>query len=77
MAESIIFVFLDGFGLGSSGSSNPLFTTGIPSLESLIGSKLVAGYEIFNTGATFKGIDASLGVEGLPQSATGQTALCT
>jgi hypothetical protein len=72
-----IFVFLDGFGLGDATLSNPIFTSGITAFEEIAGNKLLKGIDVFKSGALFKGIDATLGVDGLPQSATGQTALFT
>lgn len=72
-----IFVFLDGFGLGDPISSNPLFISGITTFEEIAGEKLLKGIDVFKSGILFKGIDATLGVDGLPQSATGQTALFT
>lgn len=74
---SFIFVFLDGFGLGDTVSDNPLFTDGIRILEKIGGQKLIRGIGIQKQDILFKGIDANLGLEGLPQSATGQTALLT
>lgn len=73
----LIFVFLDGFGLGSETQDNPLYTDGIPVLEQILGQKLTYGMDIDKPGVLVKGIDATLGVEGIPQSATGQTALFT
>lgn len=73
----LIFIFLDGFGLGDAVITNPLYINGIPALEKISGEKLINGIDIVGPGMLFKGIDATLGVEGLPQSATGQTALFT
>ncbi len=73
----VIFVFLDGVGLGEPTDNNPLATAPMPALQSLIGGPLVAGREIDKPGLLLKPIDATLGVTGLPQSATGQTALFT
>lgn len=75
--RSVIFVFLDGFGLGSADANNPLFTKGIPIFEIVAGGKLIAGIDICRNDILIKGIDATLGVDGTPQSATGQTALMT
>lgn len=73
----LIFVFLDGVGLTEPTDSNPFATTPMPALHSLIGGPLVAGREIDEAGLLLKPIDATLGVAGTPQSATGQTALFT
>jgi hypothetical protein len=60
----IIFIFVDGLGIGPDDPDvNPLSGGRLPLLE-----KLIAGAVP---------LDACLGVEGLPQSATGQTALLT
>lgn len=72
-----IFVFLDGVGLGEPSDSNPLASAPMPALRSLIGGPLVAGREIDEPELLLKPIDATLGVAGIPQSATGQTALFT
>lgn len=73
----LIFMFLDGVGLAEPVDSNPFATTPMPALQSLIGGPLVAGREIDEPGLLLKPIDATLGVAGLPQSATGQMALFT
>ena len=73
----LIFIFLDGVGLAESSDSNPFATAPMPALQSLIGGPLVAGHEIDRPGLLLKPIDATLGVAGLPQSATGQMALFT
>lgn len=75
--NSLVFVFLDGFGLGEPSEKNPLFTTGIPSLEQRIGARLLKGCNVFSSSVLTRGIDACLGINGLPQSATGQTTLLT
>lgn len=79
MAHRIIFVFVDGIGLGAPGSSNPFSTISLPGFETLSDNqpwdsdaKPVAGKDF-----SFRGIDATLGIEGLPQSGTGQATLFT
>ncbi|MBC8263207.1 MAG: hypothetical protein H8E47_03680 [Anaerolineales bacterium] len=76
-SPSVIFVFLDGLGLGPADETNPLWLAPMPNLRRLLGGPLVAGQDVDRPGLLFKGIDALLGVPGLPQSATGQTALFT
>lgn len=73
----VIFVFLDGVGLGEATDNNPLATAPMPALQSLIGGPLVAGHEVDKSDLLLRPIDATLGMTGLPQSATGQTALFT
>jgi hypothetical protein len=76
-SPSVIFVFLDGLGLGPADETNPLWLAPMPNLCRLLGGPLVAGRTVDRPGLLFKGIDALLGIQGLPQSATGQTALFT
>ena len=70
---SIILFFIDGLGLGEPNGQNPLFSTGdIEPLNNFIGS---------GAPVLFDGIlvptDPRLGVEGRPQSASGQTTILT
>lgn len=61
----VLFVFIDGLGIGSRDPAvNPMYTGKTPALVRLLDECCVP-------------IDAQLGVPGLPQSATGQTALLT
>jgi len=73
----VVFVFLDGVGLGPADESNPFWTARMPVLRGLLGTPLADGVVVNRPGLLLKGVDACLGVEGLPQSATGQTALFT
>jgi 2,3-bisphosphoglycerate-independent phosphoglycerate mutase len=74
----ILFLFLDGVGLGANVDTNPFALAKTPLLESLLGSKLTNGLEPFaKDNLVFKQLDATLGFTGLPQSATGQTTLLT
>lgn len=74
---SVIFVFVDGVGLGDAGKHNPLVSGKYSSF------RFMAGGQEFTSRAEpvqqenhcFKGIDACLDVEGLPQSGTGQVSL--
>ncbi len=69
---SIVFVFLDGVGFGKNDpETNPWATV---KQDSLIA---VEGRGPSREGAVWKPLDACLGVDGLPQSATGTTALFT
>lgn len=61
----VLMVFVDGLGLGAENpATNPLLDVAFPSLRTLLRERSVP-------------VDARLGVPGLPQSATGQTALLT
>ena len=79
--RSVIFVFLDGVGLGPADASNPFWSAETPVLRELLGGPLVEGLHLEARGSAtpvlFRGIDATLGVAGLPQSGSGQTALFT
>jgi len=72
---SVLFCFLDGVGLGPDDPTNPLARAGTPALRQLLGGPLVAPGGVEGDGALLLAADARLGVPGLPQSATGQTAL--
>ena len=75
---SILFIFLDGVGLAPAGPGNPLSTVPMPHLWDLLGGPLVLnGGDTSAKEVTLRALDACLGVPGLPQSATGQTALLT
>ena len=75
----LLFVFLDGVGLGTDDSKvNPFVVARTPFLSKLLGGDLTRELpERLESNLTFKHLDARLGYEGLPQSATGQTALLT
>jgi len=73
--RKVLLFFIDGLGVGEDDPDrNPLATGEFPSLrltrtqrpEGTVGSPIVA-----------RGLDASMGVQGLPQSATGQTSILT
>jgi 2,3-bisphosphoglycerate-independent phosphoglycerate mutase len=73
-----IFLFLDGVGLGAETPTNPLaWSAQFPFVSDLLGTPLLTGREVSTPHKLLKPIDARLGVPGLPQSATGQTALYT
>jgi 2,3-bisphosphoglycerate-independent phosphoglycerate mutase len=76
----LLFLFLDGVGLGSDDAGvNPLVRALMPNMMAMLGDRrLVAGSAPLETRrATLVALDACLGVEGLPQSATGQATLLT
>ena len=73
----VLFVFLDGVGLAPAGPHNPLSTAPMPSLRGLLGGPLVLDAASQDGILSLRPVDACLGVPGLPQSATGQTALFT
>lgn len=76
----VVLLFLDGVGIGRNDSkTNPFFRTKLPTLTSLCGGKLPhKSYKrISSDNAEIISINATLGVPGLPQSGTGQTAIFT
>jgi 2,3-bisphosphoglycerate-independent phosphoglycerate mutase len=76
----VLFLFLDGVGLGPDDPNiNPLAQAVMPNLSRLLdGQRLVAGETSLVTDrATLVALDACLGVPGTPQSATGQATLLT
>jgi hypothetical protein len=74
---AIIFVFIDGIGLDSAHPHNPFAHVSQPYIQQLIGGPLIQDSIIYapEQRVLLKPIDATLGVPGLPQSGTGQTAL--
>lgn len=97
MTESLVFVFVDGLGLGVDDPDvNPLATDRYPHLAEFAGGRLtragIAGstarHPELGSGSRrrnpslhrhwlAKPIDANLGLDGLPQSGTGQATLFT
>ena len=76
----VVLFFLDGVGIGSTDPDvNPLFRARLPVLTSLLGGKMFhKGLKSIRTRlAQMKPVNATLGVAGLPQSGTGQTAIFT
>jgi len=76
---SVIFLFIDGVGLGEEEPYNPFMRQEYDAFKSMTdGQPFSRRAEAFVNGRhLFKPVDATLGVEGLPQSGTGQTALFT
>jgi hypothetical protein len=76
----VLFIFLDGIGLGENNLGiNPFANARMPNLNTLLdGRSLVKDSAPFiGEHATLLAIDPSVGVNGLPQSATGQAMLVT
>ncbi|HMB23865.1 MAG: metalloenzyme domain-containing protein [Chloroflexota bacterium] len=76
----VLFIFLDGIGLGENDpETNPFARAKMPNLNDLL-----EGRSLFREVAPFHGeratllaVDPAVGVSGLPQSATGQAILLT
>lgn len=76
----VLLIFLDGVGIGGSDPDvNPFMRARLDTLTSMIGDKqaFVSAEKHQTIRATLMPLDARLGVAGLPQSGTGQTALFT
>lgn len=76
----VLFLFLDGVGLGDDDpKQNPFSTARLPTLEALLDDRRLiassAPYE--GSKATLLTVDARMGVDGRPQSATGQATILT
>ncbi len=77
---NVLFIFLDGIGLGKNDPAiNPLANAHMPNLAQLLdGKRLTAENAPFNgEQASLLAVDPNVGVDGLPQSATGQAILLT
>lgn len=78
--RSVVFVFLDGVGLGLDDPDvNPLAAFALPSFSRLAGAQpwTSDARRIEQPDHVFRPIDATLGIDGLPQSGTGQATLFT
>ncbi len=78
----ILFLFLDGIGLGESDPRiNPFAIADLPTLHSLLGGRRLLRdtpeYDNPTAHSRFIPTDASMGVSGPPQSATGQATILT
>jgi 2,3-bisphosphoglycerate-independent phosphoglycerate mutase len=76
----VLFIFLDGVGLGADAPAlNPFAGAAMPHLQALLdGRKLLAASAPYHgRRGSLIPLDAGLGVQGLPQSATGQAVLLT
>jgi hypothetical protein len=69
---SVLLIFVDGVGIGTRGAHNPL-----DGLHSEFFSIFHGETHHLPFGGLLAETDARLGVDGLPQSATGQTAILT
>jgi 2,3-bisphosphoglycerate-independent phosphoglycerate mutase len=67
--QRVIFIFIDGAGIGRSDTGNPFFAA-----QSLF-LPFWQGASTLPDGTPLTSIDATLGIPGPPQSASGQTAL--
>ena len=75
--SAVLLIFVDGIGLGPNSPTNPFVDAASPTLRGLLGGPLSLEQCQVGEQLVLRAIDATLGVEGLPQSATGQTTLFT
>ncbi len=77
--RKVLLIFIDGLGLGEENpATNPLIRIDPTFFRGLFGGPLSRERgQIINDTACLVPTDAGLGVPGLPQSATGQTAIFT
>ena len=76
--DNFLLIFLDGVGLGTPTKDNPLsMSDSMPYLADYLGQLLLKGASLTGENVLLKGLDTTLGVLGLPQSATGQTTIYT
>ncbi|MBN1524172.1 MAG: hypothetical protein JW904_06815 [Spirochaetales bacterium] len=75
--QKIVFVFLDGFGLGQNSPDNPVVTFGNQLFTDFFPELPDLNLNIKTESVTAIPLDAACGVPGIPQSATGQTTLFT
>lgn len=77
---NVLLLFLDGVGIGKPDPTiNPFFQAKLPTFASLLGRELFSTKRrrISTRAAELVPVNATLGVAGLPQSGTGQTAIFT
>jgi len=74
-----LFIFIDGIGLGKCDSENPFEINDTPGISRVLGGHRLTTDAVNYIGphATMLGLDAVMGVPGLPQSATGQASIFT
>ena len=72
-----LVVFVDGVGLAPASTANPFSAATMPYLTRILGGPLTAESTQAGNEVLLRPIDACLGVDGLPQSATGQATLFT
>jgi 2,3-bisphosphoglycerate-independent phosphoglycerate mutase len=74
----VLLIFLDGVGIGKKDPTvNPFFAANLPALSNILDGNIpyLHAKNFYSDTVSMKKINATLGVEGLPQSGTGQTAL--
>ncbi len=75
--QPVLMIFLDGVGIGKKDETfNPFFKYGFRTFTEIFGAVPSDENQVLNKNGSFLfPVDARLGVEGLPQSGTGQTSI--
>ena len=78
-SSHFLFLFLDGVGVGDENpNANPFFSSDLKNFKSIFGGVPSKAKPFIENGTAFvQSCDALLGVEGFPQSGTGQVTLFT
>lgn len=76
---AVILLFVDGVGLGEEAEHNPWFSYDPPFLKELLNGNRLTQQSVGKYGKEILllATDSKLGIEGLPQSATGQATIFT
>lgn len=76
---AVLFIFVDGVGVGPAGPQNPLSVHSYSFLQHFTNQDDLTSdtSQLVTANTLYKAIDANLDIEGLPQSGTGQTSLFT
>ncbi len=75
---SVLFIFVDGVGMGEESKDNPFFSAHLPTFVRLFGSiPTLQNPELRGKESLLIPIAATLGIPGLPLSGTGQATLLT
>lgn len=74
---SVLFLFVDGIGIGDDHADNPFSSFEWPGFRSITNGQSLTQSAQYSSSSSlvFKPVDATLGVDGLPQSGTGQATL--
>ncbi len=71
---ALFVILIDGVGLAPAGPTNPV-AAGLPLIAGVVGAALAAGLDVATPRLLATGIDATLGIPGLPQSGSGHTSI--
>ena len=77
---AVMMIFWDGVGFGKEDSaSNPFFSANLPAFKNLLNGSVpsLQNRRLESSTASMTPVNTTLGIAGLPQSGTGQTAIFT